>query len=274
MPVPCVLAVGKFECFHLGHRALVSEIMQLVSGGIETQLASALVMFEPHPYRVLVDGGYKPLFTGYEREYLAGGLGVDYLLEYQFSRDFAALKPEEFCRRIFEELRARVVVVGAGYRFGNKRAGTVDTLRQMAKRYGAQVHVVGHHGAGVGEVKTSTSTIRELLGAGKLAEAETLLGYPFFLMGCVTPGRRLGRTLGFPTINLYPPAEKFLPADGAYASRVVLGGQCYNGVTNVGLRPTVEGAGAVRSVETHLFDYEGGELYGEHVRVEFLRFIV
>jgi len=308
MPEPCVLAVGKFECFHLGHKELVGEMMHLArrklpachcekrSGeccvaevvqqkpllsngpGLLCDVASALVMFEPHPYRVLAAPDYKPLFTNCEREYLACELGADYLLEYPFDQKFAAMQPEDFCRILFEDLRAQAVVVGEGYRFGHKRTGTVNTLRQMAVEYGSQVHVVAPHRANsvsseTGSSKTSTSTIRELLLANKFSEAEGLLGYSFFMMGTVSHGRKLGRTIGFPTINLYPSWEKFLPVDGVYATRVFIDGRIYNSITNIGLCPTVESAGASRSVETHLFDFTGGELYGKRVRVEFLRFI-
>jgi len=276
MRKPCVLAVGKFESIHLGHRALVDQMMRLAQPG----LASALVVFEPHPYRVLFDPEYKPLFTRKEREYLERGLGVDYLLEYPFDRDFAALSPGTFCVRLYDDLQAKIIVVGEGYRFGHKRKGKVGTLRRMARHYKAQVHVISPHGRpqegmpNHGDLnKTSTSTIRTLLSENKLQEAESLLGYPFFVMGEVTPGRQLGRTIGFPTINLYPSNEKFLLADGVYATRTIIGANCYKGITNIGLRPTVETADVSRSVETHLLDFEGGDLYGKQVRVEFLRFI-
>lgn len=291
MPKPCVLAVGKFECIHLGHKALISEMERLAHGNMSnSSLASALVMFEPHPYRVLSDPEYKPLFTGCEREYVARKLGIDYLLKYPFDQDFAVLSPEDFCRMLFENLQARVVVVGEGYRFGYKRAGTVETLRQIAGVYNAQVHVVTHHRAPQevaasaynGSSKTSTSSIRALLSANRLPEAEDLLGYPFFIMGEVVPGRQIGRSIGFPTINLHPQEDKFLPSDGVYATRAIITNtegergkmkQSYYGITNVGLRPTVEINNAPRIVETHLLDYENGELYGRQVRVEFLRFI-
>ena len=332
MPEPCVLGIGKFECFHLGHKALVSEMMRLARGdrpapklpgivNISRQspnhdiasalgrrnpnhdIASALVMFEPHPYRVLSDPGYKPLFTGLERERLAEGLGVDFLLKFPFNRDFAAMPPEDFCRMIFEDLQARAVVVGMGYRFGYGRMGTVDTLRKAAGEYGAVVRDVALHG-GLGHAvaaqealghatvpheslahttaaqseldavhKTSTSTIRELLGDGMLAGAEKLLGYPFFAIGEIARGRQLGRTIGFPTINLYPPVDKFLPGDGVYVSRVCVDGGCYRGVTNIGVCPTVGGGNAARTIETYLLDFDGGELYGREAKVEFLRFV-
>jgi len=270
MPVPCVLAMGKFESIHLGHRALIGEMVRMAS---KSSLVSALVVFEPHPYRVLSNSGYKPLLASHEREHLLAGLGVDYLLEYPFDADFAALSPFNFCRKLYEDLQARFIIVGEGYRFGHKRAGTADTLRQTAMKYNAQIYEVAPIG---GASKISTSTIRSLLSDNNLLQAENLLGYPFFIMGETTPGQRLGRTIGFPTINLYPPDEKFLLTDGVYATRTFLDGCAYKGVTNIGLRPTVAGHGAVRSVETHLLDYVNSideELYGKHIRTEFLRFI-
>ena len=280
LPEPCVLAVGKFESIHKGHRALIGEMLRLAQGAgtlwggelADNRLATALVVFEPHPYRVLFDPAYKPLLTGPERAHVLEGLGLDYLLEYPFDGDFSAMSPDDFCRKLYVELQAQVVVVGQGYRFGRKRAGTVDTLRQYATEYDRLVHEVTPQLAAEGG-KTSTSAIRALLLENKLSEAESLLGYPFFVMGTVTPGRQLGRTIGFPTINLYPPEDKFLPTDGVYATRNFLDDRAYNGITNVGVRPTVEGAGAPRSVETYLLGFEGGDLYGKPIRTEFLRFI-
>lgn len=263
MPVPCVLAMGKFESIHLGHQALINEMKRLAD---EQNLATALIVFEPHPYQVLVDPSYKPLFTREEREYLVAGIGVDYLLEYPFDANFAALSPEDFCHKLCNDLQARVIVVGSDYRFGHERSGTVDTLR----RTNAQVFEVTHVG---GSNKTSTSTIRSFLAENNLTQAANLLGYPFFIMGKVTPGRKLGRTIGFPTINIYPASDKFLPADGVYATQTCFDGATYKGITNIGVRPTVEGTDAPRSVETFLLDYPGGDLYGNDIRTEFLQFI-
>ena len=299
LPGPSVLAVGKFECIHLGHRALIDEVVRLAQRGTalgSSALISAMIVFEPHPYRVLVDPKYKPLFTGPEREFLARRLDIDYLLEYPFDREFAAMPPADFCRLLFEDLQGRIIVVGEGYRFGHKREGTIDTLRQIARKYGAQVHVVAPRKGdmntrindimpfsdlGAGEhishlhnmSKISTSTIHGLLSQNKLTEAESLLGYPFFISGTVAPGRQLGRTIGFPTANLYPQEDKFLLTDGVYATRTILDGNRYKSITNIGVRPTIETTDAPRSVETHLLGYTGVELYGKHIYVEFLSFI-
>jgi len=312
MHMPCALAMGKFESIHLGHRALINETVRLAktTGLVKTMkpeqdcsysdvgsavtytsgtasdvcsFPSALIVFEPHPYRVLSDPGYKPLFTTNERAHVLEGLGVDYLLEYPFDIGLAALPPSDFCHKLFKELSAKIIVVGEGYRFGHKRQGTADVLRHYANEYNATVHVITPRLAGNNvnpsdsphdNQKISTSAIRALLSMSKLAEAESLLGYPFFIMGQTTPGRQLGRTIGFPTINLYPSDEKFLPPDGVYATSTIMDGRPYKGVTNVGKRPTVAEEDAPHSVETHLLDYSGGgELYGKHIKTEFLHFI-
>jgi len=270
MPKPCILAVGKFESIHLGHRMLIAKMVGLAKS---TGLTSALVVFVPHPYRVLSDSGYKPLFTREERARLLEPLGVDYLLEYPFDSDFAKISPKVFCRKLYEDLQAKIVIAGEeDYRFGHNRMGTVDTLKQMANNYNAQVHVAAPHTL-LATGKTSTQAIRKLLSENKFLEAESLLGYPFFIMGKVTPGRQLGRTIGIPTINVYPQHDKFLPQDGVYATRTIIDSHSYKGITNVGIRPTVENKKAPRSVETHLLDFNGGELYGKHIHTEFLHFI-
>ncbi|MCL2527439.1 MAG: riboflavin biosynthesis protein RibF [Defluviitaleaceae bacterium] len=275
MPQPCVLAMGKFESIHLGHRALINDIVTLAK--LEG-LASALMAFEPHPYRILSNPGYKPLYTSLERACLVGGLGVDYLLEYPFSTELAALSPLKFSTILFEKLNAKAIVVGDGYRFGCNRSGTINNLREVASKYNAHVYVIHPQKSDETE-KTSTSTIRTLLSEGKFCKANALLGKPFFVMGETAKGRQLGRTIGFPTLNIYPGDEKYLPADGVYATNVTIesdaGVLVHKGITNIGFRPTVAAKGEARSVETHLLDYTGGkgDMYGRQIEVEFLRFI-
>jgi len=284
--------MGKFESIHIGHRALISEMKKLAQPG----LATALVVFEPHPYRVLFDPSYKPLYTRLEREHLAREQRVDYLLEYQFGHSFAALSPKDFCRKIFEELQAKIVVVGEDYRFGHKRIGTTDTLRQAAKGYNAQVHVMPHHGvhqngddfAKSGADKTSTSLIRELLSSYRLSEAERLLGDSFFVICDVT--QQTVRDSGFPTIKLAVPEEKFLPPEGVYMSRLFVDARIYDGLSVIGLRPGEDGVSSPRRVEMDVTDawfnsyvyhklrstrgYYGGDMCGKQVRIELSRHLL
>jgi len=262
--------MGKFEGIHMGHRALIAKVRELAQK--EASCATAIMTFDPHPQHVLGDPGYKPLFTNCERAYLLAGLGLDYLLEYPFVAKTAALSPEEFCRKLFTDLQARVVVVGEGYRFGHKRAGSVDTLQKYAAMYGAKVCEIAHVSpSGDKKTKASTSTIREQLAAGDIDGATSLLGFPFFIMGEVTKGRQLGRTIDCPTMNIYPPEDKFLPAYGVYASHTVIDGKAFKSITNIGIRPTVSGKSP--SVETHLLGGDYGDMYGRQICVELTRFV-
>jgi riboflavin kinase/FMN adenylyltransferase len=155
------------------------------------------------------------------------------------------------------------VVVGEGYRFSYKREGTVQTLKALAREYGRGVYIADDY------KNISTSGIRALL---DWEEVTSLLGFPFFVMGTVTQGRRLGHVLGFPTLNIYPTEEKFLPRFGVYATRTHINGRTFDGITNVGLRPTVNEGETVPTVETHLFGFNE-DAYGREIRVEFLRFV-
>jgi riboflavin kinase/FMN adenylyltransferase len=269
LPEPNVLTVGKFESFHLGHQALIHDVIHLAR---KKGIASAVVAFTPHPYSVLGRNDYKPLFIRQERIYLLKQLGVDYLLEYPFDSNLIFLPPPTFGEIVYEKLQAHTIVVGEGYRFGHKREGTVKTLQAMAKVFERNVKITREY------KNISTSSIRDLLDGknnGNLpqfAEAAALLGFPFFAMGAVTPGRKLGHTLGFPTLNIYPPPDKYLPRYGVYATQTVIDNRTYQGVTNVGLRPTVDAKETVPTIETHLFGFNE-ETYGQLIRVEFLRFL-
>jgi len=270
-----VLAIGKFESIHRGHRALIEETIRRAK---QRGLASAVMVFEPHPITVLGDSNYKPLFTGPERVCLLDEYGLDYIFPCPFNADFATLSPAAFCEKLFCEYHAREIIVGEDYRFGHNRVGTVETLRAEASKYNGDVHVIEvmeDSGAVI-----STSLIRNLLSANRLPEARKLLGFPFFVMGVTAKGRQLGRTLGFPTLNIYPDDDKFLLADGVYATRTYIQGEELQSITNIGLRPTVnapDSAVKIRSVETFVFDlpekFLDKELYSLQIKVEFLNFI-
>ncbi|MCL2218069.1 MAG: riboflavin biosynthesis protein RibF [Defluviitaleaceae bacterium] len=267
-----VLAIGKFESIHRGHRALLGETVRRAK---ESGLASAVMVFEPHPFTVLGHSDYKPLFTQAERLYLFEECELEHVFTCPFDAEFAALSPAAFCKKLFCEYDAREIIVGEDYRFGQNREGTVETLRNEAAKYGAGVfvfRVMEANGQGI-----STSLIRKLLAGNRLPEAAQLLGFPFFAIGTTEKGRQLGRTLGFPTLNFYPDDKKFLPADGVYATRTFIRGVGLDSITNIGLRPTVSeptGLAKKRSVETHILNMPlDFDLYGEFIKVEFLQFI-
>jgi len=267
LPAECVLTVGKFESVHLGHRQLLNEV---VAFSRERGIVSAAATFEPHPVTTLVDHFYKPLFTIGEREHILLKIGIDFIVEYPFDNEFATISREEFCRKIFVELRARYIFVGESYRFGRGRAGTVEFLQTIASTYGAEVKILPHRE--YGGSKVGTREIRALIEEKKIKEASDLLGFPFFIIGGVVHGNKIGRSMGYPTVNIDIPDNKFLPPDGVYSTLTHIGGNVYESVTNIGFKPTVSANGDKRSVESFILNFKG-ELYGEELRTEFISFL-
>ena len=263
MPENCVLTVGKFESIHRGHQALINAVVQQAR---QSGLVSAVVAFSPHPYLALGQGAYKPLLTQAERLNLLDDLNVDYFLEYPFDTTLQQMNPDDFIGVLFHDLKAQTVVVGAGFCFGRERAGTVPFLQEQAAIFGRKVQIIPEMDG------ISTSIIRKQLDECLLEQAADRLGFPFFATGIVSKGRQLGRTLHFPTLNLYPPPEKYLPRHGVYVTRTLLEGQAYPGITNIGLRPTVNATETVPTIETFLLDFDK-DVYGMEICVEFLHFI-
>jgi len=264
---PSILTIGKFEGIHRGHKVLLQDVARRAK---DAKLKPVVVVFDPHPFKLLRDPDYKSLFTADERVKLIHETGVKHIVSYPFDADFADLSAGDFCRKVFEELHPREIIVGENYRFGRNREGDVEFLRKEAAKNACYVQVFKT----IGDI--STSKIREHLELHEMEAAEGLLGFPFFICGEVAHGKKLGRTLGFPTMNIYPADEKFLPPCGVYETRTLLNGSSafMQSVTNIGLRPTVSDDVQI-TVETHILTLSAGanELYGKQIKVEFLRFI-
>ena len=256
---PSTLVVGNFDGVHRGHQAVLREAVEAAGA---SGLQACVLTFDPHPAAV-VGAGAPPMLTTIERRAeLLAALGVDRVYVRRFDAAFAAWSPERFARDLVADaLQARVVVVGANFRFGAKRAGDLTLLRQLGTQLGfeARVHAVASDAGG----QFSSSRAREAVAAGDLDEVMRVLGRPHSLSGVVVRGDERGRTIGFPTANLGDVPE-LLPPDGVYAVRV--GGRG-GGVTNIGLRPTVAKSGGPRTIETHLLDF-AGDLYGARLRIE------
>jgi len=260
-----IVTIGKFEGMHLGHRALLTELIHIAN---RKNLIPTTIIFDPHPYKLLHDSTYKPLFTPHERDGMLKKFGIQNIITLPFKK-MANMEPICFCKELAQ--LADIVVVGENFRFGKDRKGTIETLLQ----FGFEIKTVGLRPDQNLNV-LSTSKVRELLAESKLAEAAEMLGFSFFIEGIVTKGRQLGRVLGFPTLNIYPTKEKFLPAFGVYETRIYIdGGEPLQGLTNVGLRPTVETATSTISVETHIptLIAKPNEMYNRHIKVDFIRFI-
>jgi riboflavin kinase/FMN adenylyltransferase len=257
--VGAAVCLGNFDGVHLGHQALFAEARR--------HGAPAALTFLPHPGKVLQPELAPRLITLQSRKLeLLEESGLEQLVVQPFDLEFARTPAERFEQILFEELKVKAVVVGSDFTYGQKRAGTVQTLTPAAQRHSAVVAVVAP--VTVDGVVVSSSRVREYVLEGRVAAAHRLLGRWFDLDGTVVPGQGRGRTIGFPTANIDTQSE-LRPAAGVYAVRArVLGqGQWRGGAANIGVKPTFGGHEV--TIEAHLFDFSG-DLYGKRLRVEFI----
>jgi riboflavin kinase/FMN adenylyltransferase len=253
------LTIGNFDGVHLGHQALIRHVVERAQA---TGCASVVVTFDPHPQRVLRDRAVPLLTTLPLRLRLFEGLGVDRACIIPFTRELAAMEPEAFVTRyLLERFSVRRIVIGYDFAFGRNRAGTAAVLERLSERHGFALEVFP--AVALGEEVVSSTRIRTLLGRAEFGAAERLLGRPWSLLAPVERGRRLGRTLGFPTINQLTGEVLPIPF-GIYAARAIVDGRRFDAASSYGVRPTL---GENQPVfETHLLDFQG-ELYDRLVEV-------
>jgi riboflavin kinase/FMN adenylyltransferase len=258
-----VLALGNFDGVHLGHQAIFQHV---VTRAREVDGTSMVFTFEPHPLQVLAPEKAPPLLTTYAQKIrLIAALGIMVGLRVPFTEQFARQEPIEFVREVlWRHLGIHEVVVGHDFRFGHRRAGTVDFLQAQAAPFGYRVTVIP--AIMQEDTVVSSSNVRRLLLQGQVEQAARLLGRHYAIEGPVVEGFRRGRQLGFPTANVRP-MNAIVPHKGVYTVRVEWENRLYPGVANVGYNPTF--GNQALSVEAHLFDVEA-DLYGATVRVEFL----
>ncbi len=267
-PAPLHLAIGMFDGVHLGHQSVIESAIHSArrDGGL-----AGVLTFWPHPSALFrPESPTRLLMPGEMKRAVLARLGLDFVIEQEFTREFAAVEARDFVALLKRHLPALAAVyVGENWRFGRGRTGDVAVLVAEARRSGVAVFSaprLNHNGAPI-----SSSRIRELLAADAIAEANALLGYAYFAEGVVERGRQLGRTLGFPTLNLAW-APEFQPRYGVYAVEIPAGpGRPLRGVANYGLRPTVGTATRPR-LEVHLLD-ESPLDYGAKITVNWLHFL-
>ena len=266
-----VVTIGNFDGMHLGHQHVVRRAREVADDlGVRTVVA---VTFDPHPMAVLrPEHAPSMLTTTGERLALLAENGVDAALVIPFSREIAAWPPEEFVDRVLvDTLRARAVVVGANFRFGNRAAGDCQLLRELGRDRDFLLEAVSLDG---GPQVWSSTYVRTCLAAGDVAGAAEALGRPFATRGVVVEGDRRGRELGYPTANVPVGPGAAAPADGVYAGRLRVldgpaAGETHPAAISVGTNPTFEGD-RERRVEAYVLDRTDLELYGTAVEVSFL----
>ena len=262
-----VATVGTFDGVHRGHWAVLEEIARRASARGGTSL---LVTFDPHPLEV-VNPRAAPLLltTPDEKRLILAQSPLDRVAFVPFSHELAEFTPERFVREVLEErFHVAELVIGYDHGFGRARAGDVAFLRRLGERDGFAVDVVP---AVMSDGRpVSSSLIRRAVAGGDLTSAAHALGRPYAVTGSVVRGAGRGWAIGVPTVNLAPPPRKLLPPDGVYAARVAWRGGVHGAMLNLGARPTF--GDQARTLEAHLFDF-AGDLYGETVTVEFVRWL-
>lgn len=259
------IAIGKFDGIHKGHMELLSHIIKMKEQGM------AAVVFTFHPSAAVFFGQAKgaELTTRYEKRQLFEEMGIDILVEFPLNKETAATPPAEYIEKILvDQMHAGYIAAGEDLSFGYKGLGNKELLMEMSEKYGYQVQIINKVYCRNREI--SSTYVREEVEKGDMEMSARLLGRYYSFEGQVEEGNRLGRKLGMPTLNLYPDREKLLPPKGVYYSRVRYEGCIYPGITNIGLKPTVNATDTI-SVETYLYDFDK-DMYGKKIVTELLQF--
>ena len=291
-----VVTIGTFDGVHIGHQKIIGRLCELAksSGG-----ESVLLTFFPHP-RMIIDPenqALKMINTVDEKAQILASLGVDHLIITPFTRDFSNLTAEAYIKNILvDAIGTKKIIIGYDHRFGKDRLGNFETLVQYAPTYGYEIEEIPEQD--INDVAVSSTKIRKALLEGDVALANQYLGYPFSIYGPVIKGDKIGRTIGFPTANIFvPETYKLIPSDGIYAVTVEMDFEVksqkskvksqnadsnatlstfnsqpstYKGMAYIGQRPTINGM--TRNIEVNIFDFNR-EIYGQHIKMNFLSFL-
>jgi len=265
---PTALTIGVFDGVHLGHQAVLRDVISRArSGG----LAAAAVTFHPHPRQVLRPDLATEYVTSLEdRLRLLAETGLDAVATVSFTSEFAQTDAGDFVRMLVDEFALSRLIIGEDFALGRQRGGDTETLRALGAELGFGVDVLELVPDGGGAAKVSSTEIRSALASGEIGRVSELLGRAYSIHGPVVLGFARGRKIGFPTANVAVGNDRAIPSPGVYATRARLAdapGEALPSVTNIGVRPTFEDGGAL-SIECHIFDFDR-DIYGSDLRVEF-----
>lgn len=264
-----VATIGTFDGVHFGHQKIINRLCELArsTGG-----ESVILTFFPHP-RMIIDPenqDLKMINTIEEKAQILAALGVDHLIITPFTRDFSNLSPSEYIKNILvDTIGIKQIIVGYDHRFGKDRSGGMNDLIAFSGPYGYEVEEIAEQD--INDVAVSSTKVRESLLSGKVGLAAEYLGYPFSLYGPVIKGDKIGRTIGYPTANIFiEQPYKLIPSDGIYAVTVDMEDQSYEAMAYIGQRPTINGM--TRNIEVNIFDFNR-EIYGQYIKMNFHEFL-
>jgi riboflavin kinase/FMN adenylyltransferase len=260
-----VVTVGTFDGVHIGHQKVIN---QLVSTAKAMDGESVIITFEPHPRQVLQPGfDLRIIITREEKIRILEKCGVDHFIIIEFTREFAQNSSEEFLRKyIVEPLKPVKIIIGYDHHFGKGRQGNIDFLMEMGAKYNFAVGQIGMQD--IKHIAVSSTKIRDAIKRGDMKEVSEFLGYNYSISGIVVRGNQIGRTLGFPTANIKPDhPDKLIPANGVYAVLVEWNGKLYKGMSNIGVRPTLNLH--TLTIEVNIFDFDE-MIYDQTITIFFL----
>jgi len=259
------VAIGKFDGVHLGHRRLLDEILLMKKRG----LSACVFTFDPPP-AVFFGGEDKLLTTKNEKHGIFERMGVDILVEFPLNAATAATSPEHFITQyLVDQMSMKFIAAGTDLSFGDKGLGNATLLKEFSSEYDYSVNIIDKVRTEEGE-EISSSLVRSCIENADMERAGMLLGGSYFVSGTIVHGNHIGHTLGFPTINIYPEENKLLPPYGVYSSTVLIEGRYYDGLTNIGCKPTV-GMGLRPGAETYIYGLDE-DLYGKEAIVYLEKF--
>jgi riboflavin kinase/FMN adenylyltransferase len=262
------VTIGAFDGVHRGHQAIIHD---LVTSARQAGAPSVVITFYPHPAVVLgKKTNHYYLSHPAEREEMLKELGVDEVITLPFTRDLAALSPEEFLQPLQANLGMKELWVGYDFALGRNRAGNMPRLAELGKEFGYELKPL--QPIQLGERVVSSSLIRENLANGEMEAANGMLGRLYSVTGKVVAGDGRGRQIGFPTANLSIWEEKLIPRNGIYAGFVWVAGRRYGAAISIGLRPTFGNDLLHPRVEPFILDFDR-DIYGEEIRVDFVKFL-
>ncbi|WP_316772738.1 bifunctional riboflavin kinase/FAD synthetase [Pedobacter frigiditerrae] len=282
-----VVTIGTFDGVHYGHQKIIKRLCELAKS---TGGESVILTFFPHP-RMIIDPenqDLKMINTIKEKAEILANLGVDHLIITPFTRDFSNLDATDYIKNILiDTIGTKQIIVGYDHRFGKDRKGGMNELQQFSKVYGYEIEEIPEQD--INDVAVSSTKIRKALLDGDVSLAAKYLGYHFSISGPVIKGDKIGRTIGFPTANIFvEETYKIIPSDGIYAVTVEMSSeigdeslelelktpnsqlQTYTGMAYIGQRPTINGM--TRNIEVNIFDFNR-EIYGQTIKMNFLKFL-
>jgi len=261
------VTIGTFDGVHSGHRAILHEVVKHAAqyGG-----DSVLITFDPHPRTVLFPDQPMEVITPLARKLeLIESTGIKHIVVVPFTKQFAMLTAEQYVREfLVATFRPHSLIIGYDHHFGHDRIGNIELLRQLSPIY--HYDVVEIPAQLIKDAAVSSTKIRNAVRQGNMEEARLMLGYPYSFAGNVVHGKKLGRTLGYPTANLQPvDAGQVLPGNGIYAVNVKFGGGLYGGMMSIGYNPTTDDSRDVK-IEVNIFEFDG-DIYGQEIEVLVLK---